>query len=775
MSRSDTVAMVGAFFHVTGIVQGVGFRPFVYGLAQRLDLTGWVRNTSSGVDIALEGTPAALEAFTLALRTESPPLARIDAVAVTEQPANGYRRIEILASQAEDGAYQPISPDIAVCDDCLREMRDPSDRRYRYPFINCTNCGPRYTIILDIPYDRPQTTMSEFPMCPACEAEYHDPLDRRFHAQPTACPVCGPQVWLETTDGAGSIAGDDAIREARRLLKTGRILAIKGLGGFHLACDAANAAAVTELRRRKRRAAKPLAVMVADEPALHHHCAPTTAELGLLRSTARPIVIVPRNSYATITDEVAPGQDSVGVMLPYTPLHHLLLEREPGFPAALVMTSGNLSDEPIITTNEAARERLANLADAFLLHNRDIHTRCDDSVMRVATAGERGHDALIIRRARGYAPLPLRLPHAGPPLLACGAELKNTFCLTRDNQAFLSQHIGDLENYETLSAFEENVAHMERLFRIQPEAVAYDLHPDYMATRYALARAEREGLAAIAVQHHHAHIAAGMADEGLPGERPVIGLAFDGTGYGPDGAVWGGEFLLADYRAYERPFHLRYVALPGGDLAVREPWRMALAWLWSVGMDWAEDLAPVQFALSQGEERLRVLRRQLERGINAPMTSSMGRLFDAAAALVGVQQTASYEAQAAVEFEALVDPAETAAYCFAVGETTIDPSPVWQALIADCRAGVPVSRIAARLYNSVADVAGVVCRQLRQAYGLNQVVLSGGVWQNVALLQRVRTDLLEADFEVVCHKRVPPNDGGLSLGQAAIAASRLHT
>ena len=775
MSRPDTVATVGAFFHVTGIVQGVGFRPFVYGLAQRLNLTGWVRNTSSGVDIALEGAPAALEAFALALRTESPPLARVDAVAVTEQPANGYRRFEILASQAEDGAYQPISPDIAVCDDCLREMRDPSDRRYRYPFINCTNCGPRYTIIRDIPYDRPQTTMSEFPMCPACAAEYHDPLDRRFHAQPTACPDCGPQVWLETTDGAGSIAGDDAIREARRLLKTGHILAIKGLGGFHLACDAASAATVTELRRRKRRAAKPLAVMVADEPALDHHCAPTTAELGLLRSPARPIVIVRRNLDTTITDEVAPGQDSVGVMLPYTPLHHLLLEREPGYPDALVMTSGNLSDEPIVTTNESARERLANLADAFLLHDREIHTRCDDSVLRVATAEGDEHVALLIRRARGYSPLPLTLPHAGLPLLACGAELKNTFCLTRDNQAFLSQHIGDLENYETLSAFEENVEHMERLFRVRPEAVAYDLHPDYMATRYGLARAEREGLAAIAVQHHHAHIAAAMADKGLPGDRPVIGLAFDGTGYGPDGAVWGGEFLLADYHTYERPIHLRYVALPGGDLAVREPWRMALAWLWSVGMDWTEDLAPVQFALSQGEEHLRVLRRQLERGINAPMTSSMGRLFDAAAALVGVQQTASYEAQAAIEFEALVDPTETAAYRFAVGETTIDPSPVWQALIADCRAGVPVSRIAARFHNSVADVAGVVCRQLRRAYGLNQVVLSGGVWQNVALLQRVRADLLGAGFEVVCHKRVPPNDGGLSLGQAAIAASRLRT
>ncbi|WP_374686201.1 carbamoyltransferase HypF, partial [Promineifilum sp.] len=599
--RVESVDTVGLRLHITGVVQGVGFRPFVYGLAQRLALTGWVRNTSSGVDIEVDGPAGALADFAAALRDELPPLARIDSLEASERPANGFTRFDILASRAEAGAFQPISPDMAVCPDCLRELFDPADRRYRYPFINCTNCGPRFTIIRDIPYDRPLTTMAAFPLCPDCAAEYADPLDRRFHAQPVACPVCGPRLWLERAGDDAPPAGEDALQAARALLSAGRIVAVKGLGGFHLACDANDAAAVEELRRRKLRVDKPFAVMLPDIESARRHCRLSAAEEALLLSRARPIVIVARRPGSPLARALAPGQDAVGIMLPYTPLHHLLLERAPGFPEALVMTSGNLSEEPIAYTNAEARERLGGLADALLLHDREIQTRCDDSVMRVIEEEEESADfadyadlkrkkgqqvgpsagahVMPVRRSRGYAPFPVRLPWRGRPALATGAELKNTFCLTRDDYAFLSHHIGDLENYETLVSFEQGVAHLERLFRVRPEAIAYDLHPDYLATRYALERAGREGLPAVGVQHHHAHIAAGMAEHGLGQEAVVIGVAFDGTGYGDDGAIWGGEFLIAGYGGYERAAHLRYVPLPGGDRAVREPWRVALAGL----------------------------------------------------------------------------------------------------------------------------------------------------------------------------------------------------
>lgn len=772
----------GARIDITGVVQGVGFRPFVYGLAQRYGLTGWVCNTSSGVEIEVDGTGEALRGFEAALLAELPPLARIDSFETRERPPDGFTAFEIRPSRPEPGAFQPISPDVAVCDDCLRELFDPADRRHRYPFINCTNCGPRFTIIRDIPYDRPLTTMANFPLCDACAAEYHDPCDRRFHAQPVACPICGPHVWLETTAGEIGLTHEEAIQATRRLLAEGRIVAVKGLGGFHLACDAANPAAVAELRRHKLRVDKPFAVMLPDIDAVRRHCVTSPADEELLLSRARPIVILPRRPDSPIAREVAPGQDHIGVMLPYTPLHYLLLERADGCPEALVMTSGNLSEEPIAYTNDKARDRLAQLADASLLHNRDIHTRCDDSVMRVITVT--GHASSMdltvpIRRSRGYAPFPVRLPwrsatsNVAPPILATGAELKNTFCLTRDDYAFLSHHIGDMENYETLCAFEEGVAHLERLFRVVPEAIAYDLHPDYMATRYALDRATREGLPAVGVQHHHAHIAAGMAEHGLSGDRPVIGVAFDGTGYGDDGAIWGGEFLIADYGGYERAAHLRYVPLPGGDKAVREPWRVALAWLAAAGLDWAEDLPPVGYAHEQGGHRLDLLRRQIDLGLNAPPTSSMGRLFDAAAALAGVRPVVNYEAQAAIEFEALVDPQETAAYEFAIDGLIIDPTPLWQALVADRRGGVPAGRIAARVHNGIARMVLIVCQKLHEVYQLNEVVLSGGVWQNMTLL-RLTLNLLEAEhFTVYTHQQVPPNDGGLALGQAAVAARQM--
>lgn len=783
----------GSRIHVKGIVQGVGFRPFVYGLAKRHGLSGWVRNTSAGVDIEVEGPPAALVAFTEALERDAPPLARIDGLEVAERTANGFTTFEIVDSQPVDGAFQPISPDVAVCDDCLRELFDPADRRYRYPFINCTNCGPRFTIIQDVPYDRPQTTMSPFPMCAACAAEYHDPLDRRFHAQPVACPHCGPHVWLEASPHRKGTAferreEDEAVQEARRLLAEGRVVAVKGLGGFHLACDATNGAAVQRLRRRKQRADKALAVMVVDLAAVRDHCYVNGAEEELLLSAARPIVILRRRPTSSIVPAVAPRQDTLGVMLPYTPLHYLLLappaDGERPIARALVMTSGNVSEEPIAYRNDEARERLGPLADAFLLHNRAIHVRCDDSVVQALPAdnGERQSPTApyMLRRSRGYAPNPLPLPWEGPPLLAAGAELKNTFCLTRERYAFLSQHVGDLENYETLRAFEEGVDHFERLFRARPEAVAYDLHPDYLATRYALARAEREGLPAVAVQHHHAHVAACMADNGLSGERPVIGVTFDGTGYGDDGAIWGGEFLIADYDSYERAAHLAFVPLAGGDRAVREPWRMALAWLRQSGLPWDEALPPTRHAHSLTRERgpyvLDVLEQQLATGLNAPPTSSMGRLFDAAAALAGVRQTVHYEAQAAIELEVLARkrPGENGVYPFTVEGRVIHADALIAAIMQDAKAGVDPGVIAARFHHGVAQMVVDVCGHLRRAHGLEEVALSGGVWQNALLLERAVASLRAEGFTVYLHRQAPANDGGLALGQAAVAAWRLQ-
>lgn len=769
----------GARIHITGVVQGVGFRPFVYGLAQRLQLTGWVRNTSAGVDIEADGGTGALHALTRALREELPPLARIEEMVVSYQPANGFTRFEIVHSQPVAGAFQPVAADVAICADCLRELFDPQDRRYRYPFINCTNCGPRFTIIQGMPYDRGQTTMGSFAMCAACAAEYENPLDRRFHAQPTACAVCGPQVWMEMS-GEWSVVseGEGAVQEARARLQAGEIVAIKGLGGFHLACDATNEATVAELRRRKGRQDKPLAVMVGDAAAAARQCVLDEAGQALLTGRERPIVLLRRRAESTIAPGVAPAQHDLGVMLPYTPLHHLLLAAAPGFPEALVMTSGNLSEEPIVSDNDEARQRLGGLADAFLLHDRRIEARCDDSVVRIVPAfPPTPSRRLSIRRARGYAPEPRRLPWAVPQLLAAGAELKNTFCLTRDQYAFLSHHIGDMENYETLQAYERTVAHYEQLFQIKPQLVAHDLHPDYLATRYALARAEAEGLPTVGVQHHHAHIAAVMAEHGLPGDRPVIGVAFDGTGYGEDGAVWGGEFLIADYGGYERAAHLAYAPLPGGEKAIREPWRMALGWLAQAGVPWDEALPPMQHALrlEHGETALAALRRQLASGLNAPPTSSIGRLFDAAAALIGVRQVVSYEAQAAIELEALVDAAVEERYPFAWAGETIDAAPALASLARDWRQGAPVAAMAARFHNTVAALTAAACRQLRQQHHIQEVALSGGVWQNVTLLRRTMRELAADGFVVYVHEAIPTNDGGLALGQAAVATWRRRT
>ncbi|HTX93109.1 MAG TPA: carbamoyltransferase HypF [Anaerolineales bacterium] len=756
----------GVKIHITGIVQGVGFRPFIYGLAVRFGLTGWVRNTSAGVDIEADGAEAALEGFAAAIRSELPPLARIDSFEQLSIPARGWDGFEIIASEAVEGAFQPISPDVSICEDCLRELFDPSDRRYRYPFINCTNCGPRFTIITDIPYDRPNTTMAPFAMCPDCASEYADPLDRRFHAQPVACPVCGPQVWLETSAGERLSGKDDAILAARRALADGRILAIKGLGGFHLACDATNAAAVEELRRRKLRVDKPFALMLPDLAAVEMNCFVSAAERELLSSRPRPIVLLRRRPESRIVPEVAPRQASCGVMLPYTSLHYLLLHPDELSLPGLVMTSGNLSEEPIATDNAEARLRLASLADFFLMHDRDIRTRCDDSVVRVFE-----DRPFPLRRSRGYAPDPVQLPVDVPSILAVGPELKNTFCITRERYAFLSHHIGDMENYETLRSFEDGVAHFERLFRIQPQGIAYDLHPDYLTTRYALQRSQTGNLPAIGVQHHHAHIAACMADNGLDGTRPVIGLAFDGTGYGPDGAIWGGEFLVADFKDYRRPYHLEYFPLPGGDAAIKHPSRTALSLLWSLGLEWEDWMAPVEDMCADDRQTLRT---QLEHHLNAPRTSSLGRVFDAAASLAGVRQQVNYEAQAAIEFEADLDPAESGAYRFEVQEETVQMREAFRALLVDLRKGVPIPVVSARFHNGLVELSREVCRLLRGKTSVNEVALSGGVWQNMVLLQRVVDGLRRDGFVVYSHSRVPTNDGGLSLGQAMVGAANFE-
>lgn len=808
---------IGARIHISGIVQGVGFRPFVYGLATDLKLNGWVKNTSAGVEIEVEGSSQSIQDFTTRLRNQAPPLAIIDDFKVETCATNGYTNFAIIKSEAIPLAFQPISPDVSICDDCLNELFNPKDRRYHYPFINCTNCGPRFTIIENIPYDRPNTTMSGFDLCPECLAEYTDPLDRRFHAQPVACPNCGPHVWLEfnpqrsvpenqaiTDEGNSSPESWGALTKTQQLLIAGKIIAIKGLGGFHIACDATNPLAVEELRKRKLRVDKPFAVMMPNIDTIRKHCYLGEKEVEALKSRERPILILPRRPESNIAKEIAPKQKTIGVMLPYTPMHYLLftdweLSESSGtetlLPLVLVMTSGNLSEEPIVSSNEEAHQRLSKLVDAYLMHNRPIHIRCDDSVVRNFDANtngkeqgvDRSSNITIIRRSRGYTPTPIKIPWKGLPLLATGAELKNTICLTRDNYAFISHHIGDMENYETLLSFEEGISHFERLFKIQPEGLAYDLHPNYLATRYALKRADQDGIPAIGVQHHHAHIASCMVEHGFSSDKPVIGVAFDGTGYGEDGAIWGGEFLIADYTNCARYAHLAYAPLPGGDLAIRKPARIALAYLWQADLDWELASAPMAFLSKQ---ELAALESQLKKNINTPMTSSMGRLFDAVAALIDVRQEINYEAQAAIELEGLVDPHEDTAYTFEItqpdektrADTTpysklnpvkIDHMPMFMEIISDMQNRIDPGKIAARFHNGLAMMVKEICVAMRSASSINQVVLSGGVWQNMILLQKTVKLLKEADFEVKRHFAVPPNDGGLALGQAAIGSHRL--
>jgi hydrogenase maturation protein HypF len=752
---------------VQGVVQGVGFRPFVYGLAQQLGLTGFVGNDSRGVFIEVEGAPESLSQFEQSLTAQPPPLAHIERVQVlTVQPCNDAGFVIVESRHAPTAATAAtaatlVSPDVAICDACLRELFDPHDRRYRYPFINCTHCGPRFTITKDIPYDRPLTTMADFPMCEACRREYRDPGNRRFHAQPIACPDCGPELVL-VVNGVPTAHRDAALREAQRIIESGGIVAVKGLGGFHLACDASCDRAVQTLRARKGRAAKPFALMALDLETIVQFAEVSDAERALLTSSAHPIVLLNKRGDAAVSPHIAPGNRTVGVMLPYTPLHYLLLTDLCTLLPVLVMTSGNLSDEPIVTDNDDAIGKLSDIADAILLHDRDIHVPCDDSVVRAFQGA-----TLPIRRSRGYAPLPIPLPFDTTPTLAVGGELKATFCLAHGDHAFMSQHIGDMQTLETTVAFERALAHMQTLFRIEPQVIAADLHPGYLSTQWAERHAS--GRRVIKVQHHHAHIASVMAEHSLPPDARVIGVAFDGTGYGTDGAIWGGEVLIASYAGFTRAAHLRYVPLPGGDGAVKHPCRVALAHLHAAGTAWSDDLPPVTAC---DETERRVLRRQVEMGVRTVPTSSMGRLFDAVAALAGVRQHATYEGQAAIELESIVDPNVHTRYAFGLldGEPMlIDPAPVIGAIVADVRAGAPASTIAARFHHAVADAIVEVCLRQQCSTGLNRVALSGGVFQNTTLLSETVCGLHAAGFEVLTHRLVPPNDAGLALGQAAIA------
>ncbi len=741
---------------VHGVVQGVGFRPFIYRLAKEHGLYGWVVNTSSAVEIEVEGRKGDVEAFLGRIIPEAPPRARIETVRSADGRPAGYHAFEIRESRPDPG-YQLISPDIATCGDCVSELLDPADRRYRYPFINCTNCGPRFTIIKDIPYDRPNTTMAPFVMCGQCRREYDDPLDRRFHAQPNACRTCGPRAWLEDSAGVAVPCGDP-IREAARLLNAGAIVAVKGLGGFQLACDATDARVVAGLRERKRRPHKPFAVMMRDVEDAAGHCLVDDDESRLLRAPEAPIVLLRRRTGSTICPHVAPGNRYMGVMLPCTPIHHLLI-RDFGKP--LVVTSGNLSEEPIAKDNGEARLRLGRLADYFLFHDREIHSRYDDSVFLVADGAP-----APVRRARSYAPYPVKLPFATKPVLAVGAGEKNTFCLARDEFAFLSQHIGDLENMETLDHFTDTIELYKRLFRIEPEVIAHDLHPDYLSTRYARNLEGKRRL--VGVQHHHAHVASCMAEHGLSG--PVIGVAFDGSGFGPDGTVWGGEFLVARYGVFERAAHLEPMPLPGGEVSIKRPYRLAFAYLSALGCD----SAAIPSVAAIPEEERAIIETQIARLINTPLTSSAGRLFDAASALLGLVRTITFEGQAAIALEMAASAGGGNPYPFSIEETE-GPSLVrlgelFSALCSDVRGGAPLSEIAFRFHLTVARMIGDVAALVARRTGIKTVVLSGGCFQNRLLVRLASGLLKEAGLTCLTHRQVPCNDGGISLGQAVIAA-----
>ena len=775
---------------IKGIVQGVGFRPFVFALAAKNSLKGRVLNNSVGVLVDVEGENENVERFIDALKTNPPPLAFIESVTRENisETAN-FQTFQILKSDANGNKFVPISADIATCADCLREMFDAENRRFRYPFINCTNCGPRFTIIENVPYDRAQTTMREFEMCADCLSEYENPLDRRFHAEPTCCAKCGPKVFLSPESEVRSLKSENAldfefdnIKKTQQFLQNGKIVAIKGIGGFHLVCDARNDAALQTLRKRKGRVDKPFAVMCKDLETAKKLVEISDAEKKILTGKERPIVLL-RKRENDLSEFIAPGNQFLGVMLPYAPLHYLLFEQNENakIPDALVMTSGNFSSEPIVKDNDEALEKLANLADAFLLHNREIYVPCDDSVIRMVQGsrfkvqGSRfknqrpSKDQILpIRRSRGYAPFPVKLPFEVPNMLAVGGELKAAFCLTREDYAFMSQHIGDMENLETVRAFEKSFEQMKNLFQIKPEIVVCDKHPNYLSSNWARKFAENADLKIVEVQHHQAHIASVMAENNIKDEK-VIGFAFDGTGFGDDGAIWGGEVFVGDYAHFERVANLEYFPLAGGDAAVKKPYRVALSLMKEAGIDWDESLNCVSFCT---ETERKILAKQLEKNLNVIPTSSFGRLFDAVASIADVRQKITYEAQAAIEFEALIDEDVRDFYSFDLAEGDILKIN-WKKLICevvkDVTAEIPISAISAKFHNAVANLILNLSLKMRERFALNKIALSGGCFQNVALLQKAITLLSKHDFEILTHRKLPPNDGGLALGQALIA------
>jgi len=746
---------IRACVHIEGVVQGVGFRPFVYSLALKHGLKGWVLNDEKGVTIELEGKKDNVDRFLSGL-SSPPPIATIEKTAVRYQPPLGYTHFEIRVSREGEERLALISPDIATCGDCLRELFDPRDRRFEYPFINCTNCGPRFTIIEDIPYDRSNTTMSPFSMCAPCSREYHDPLDRRFHAQPNACPECGPTLQLMDSSGK-ELNTHDPISKAVKLISTGKIVAIKGLGGFHLACDATSEEAVARLRARKFREDKPFAVMCRDLDVIDRFCILDSVSKGLLESKERPIVILPKKKDSHIAPSVAPFQRTLGVMLPYTPLHHLLFK---GKTDILVMTSGNVSDEPIAFRNREAFSRLNGIADFYVVHNREIRTRCDDSVIKPFKG-----TAVFLRRARGFAPFPFKFNKHGRSMLACGADLKNTFCLTKGDSAFLSQHTGDMQNFETMDSFERGIELYKQLFQIEPELVVHDLHPDYLSTRYAMSLE----LPKIGIQHHFAHALSCMAEYGAKG--PCLAVIMDGTGYGEDGTVWGGEFLEVNVQEYKRLGHLRYVPLPGGDKAVQEPWRMAAVYLERIYGD-LEELS-IPFVKDLDLERWTQIRLAVRSQINSPLCSSTGRLFDAVSAILGVRTIVNYEGQAAMELEQIAEEGEHGEYSFEIldenGSITVNPDPIIEAIVEDLKRKESPATISARFHNSIVRVISRMAKMMRQDNGLSHVFLSGGVFQNTLLLGKAWDILKEDGFKVYVHQKVPSNDGGISLGQAFYA------
>ncbi len=746
----DAPVLVRQEIEVRGLVQGVGFRPFVYRLAQELGLGGDVQNHSQGARVAVEGAATAIARFARRLVAELPAPGRIDSLHATDAPPRGERTFTIAASEVCDGEVALVLPDLALCDDCRRELLDPADRRHHYPFLNCTHCGPRFTIVRNVPYDRVNTTMAGFSLCPDCAREYADPADRRFHAQPNACPECGPRATVIGGDG-------EPIAAAAALLRAGKTVAVKGLGGYHLACDAGDEAAVARLRERKHREARPLAVMVGSLDQARELGHVSSAEAALLTSPAAPIVLLARRPDAPLAPSLAPGVTTVGVMLAYTPLHVLLLE---AFGGPLVMTSGNLTNEPIAHLDDDAAARLGAIADAFLVHDRPIERRCDDSVVAVRRSAP-----LPLRRSRGYAPAPVQVAAkpAGPVVLAVGGHQKNAFCLLRGDQAFLSHHVGDLENDRALAAFETGIADFERLFDLRPALLAHDEHPDYLATGYALRRAEREGLPLVAVQHHHAHIASCLADNGL--DEPVIGVAYDGTGLGPDGTIWGGEILVADRASYRRAGWLRPFRLAGGEAAVKQGWRVALALAQAAGVpppSWPEVDAP----------RREFVTEMLAREVRCYRTTSAGRLFDGFSALLGLRAESHYEGEGAVALEGACDEREPGALPFALAETPDGLVMDWTPAVAEALAGGTAGELAMRFHRGLARVTAEACRAVADATGLDRVALSGGCLVNRVLFELLADSLDAVGLRVLRHRQVPPNDGGLALGQAVAARAR---